>query len=167
LADFEALYRSREWRTYPALHATFMSLPAGQLRDEVQATLARSQQGFIGRVARAWQHVAGLFGYRLRPELGASYEILATLASAISRGLILMSLSMPELAGERLKASSFGAAGVEEWSLVATGMAAVAFAFFEPDPALEWGPERVAVLRQALAALSASSVIAPKEGDEH
>ncbi|MDA8300675.1 MAG: TetR/AcrR family transcriptional regulator [Actinomycetota bacterium] len=167
LADFEALYRSPEWRTYLALHATFIGLPAGQLRDEVQATLARSQQGFIGRVARAWEHMANLFGYRLRPELGASYEVLATLVSAISRGLILMSLSMPELAGERLKASPFGATGVEEWSLVATGMAAVAFAFFEPDPALEWGPERVAVLRQALAALSAPPWLTPKEGDEH
>ena len=66
-ADFEALYRSREWRTYLALHATFMGLPAGELRDEVQATLARSERGFIGRVAEAWEHVAGLSGYRLRP----------------------------------------------------------------------------------------------------
>ena len=79
--------------------------------------------------------------------LGASYEVSATLVSAISRGLVLMSLSMPELAGERLKVSPFGAAGVKKWSIVATGMAAVAFAFFEPDPALEWDPEPVAVLR--------------------
>lgn len=138
VADFESLYRSPEWRTYLALHATFMSLPAGSLRDEVQATLARSQQGFIARVARAWEYVASLFGYRLRPGLGASYEVLATLVSAMSRGFILMSLSTPELVDQRLKASPFGAAGVEEWSLVATGMAAVAFAFFEPDPAVEW-----------------------------
>ena len=60
-----------------------------------------------------------------------------------------------------------GAAGVEEWSIAATGMAAVAFAFFEPDSALELGSEPVAVLRQGRAALSASLVIAPKESDEH
>ena len=162
LADFEALYRSPEWRTYLALHATFTSLPAGQLHDEVQATLARSQQGFIGRVARAWEHMAGLFGYRLRPELGASYEVLATLVSAFSRGLVLMSLSMPELVEERLTANPLSAAGTEEWSLAATGMAAVAFTFFEPDPAIEWGPERVAMLRKALAALSAPPWLTPK-----
>ncbi|MDA8358163.1 MAG: TetR/AcrR family transcriptional regulator [Actinomycetota bacterium] len=161
-ADFETLYRSPEWRTYLALHATFMSLPAGPLRDEVQETLARSQRGFIARVARAWEHLASLFGYRLRPELGAGYELLATLVGAISRGLILMSLSMPELVSERLNASPFGASGVEEWSVVATGMAAIAFAFFEPDPAVKWGPERVAMVRQALATLSGPQWILPR-----
>jgi hypothetical protein len=39
---------------------------------------------------------------------------------------------------------------------VATGMAAVAFAFFEPDPEVEWAPERWALIRQASASLSAS-----------
>jgi hypothetical protein len=77
------------------------------------------------------------------------------LVSAFSRGLVLMSLSMPELVEERLTANPFGAAGTEEWSLAATGMAAVAFAFFEPDPAIKWGHERVAMLRKALATLSA------------
>jgi hypothetical protein len=64
-------------------------------------------------------------------------------------------LSMPELVEERLTANPFGAAATEEWSLAAIGMAAVAFACFEPGPAIEWGPERVAMLRKALATLSA------------
>ena len=64
-------------------------------------------------------------------------------------------LSMPELVEERLTANPFGAAATEEWSLAAIGMAAVAFACFEPGPAIEWGPERAAMLRKALATLSA------------
>ena len=40
LLDFETLYRSPEWRTYLALHATFVSLADGDLRDEVQEILA-------------------------------------------------------------------------------------------------------------------------------
>ncbi|HTT88271.1 MAG TPA: hypothetical protein VMF65_01870 [Acidimicrobiales bacterium] len=165
LADFKAVYGSPEWRTYLALHATFTSLPEGRLRAEVQATLARSQQGFIGRVAGAWEQMAGLFGYRLRPELGASYEVLATLVSAFSRGLVLMSLSMPDLVEERLTAAPFGAAATEQWSLAATGMAAVGFAFFEPDPAVEWGSERVAMVRQALASLRAVPCLPPKPAE--
>ena len=36
LLDFQALYLSPQWRTYLALHATFMSLADGDLRDEVR-----------------------------------------------------------------------------------------------------------------------------------
>lgn len=88
--------------------------------------------------------------------------VLATLVSALSRGLVLMALSMPELVEARLDASPFGARGTDGWSLAATGMAAVAFAFFEPDPTLKWGPERVARLRQALADLSALPWLTPR-----
>jgi AcrR family transcriptional regulator len=37
VSDFQALYESAEWRSYVALHATFMSLADGGLRDQVQA----------------------------------------------------------------------------------------------------------------------------------
>ena len=73
LLDFQTLYASAEWRTYIALHATFMSLAEGELRDQVQATLAQSEQGFIGRVAATWELLCGLLGYRLRPEF-AEYD---------------------------------------------------------------------------------------------
>jgi AcrR family transcriptional regulator len=151
--DFENLYRSPEWRTYLALHATFISLAEGELRDEVQATLAQSQKGFIDRVAQAWGYLAALFGHRLRPELGAGFEVLATLVGALSRGLVLMSLSMPELVSERRKASPFGAENVEEWSLSGLGFTSIAFSFFEPDPAVEWDKQRVAKVLRALANL--------------
>src|SRR5262249_27394614 len=79
LFDFQALYGSARWRTYLALHATFLSLADGQLRDQVGEALARSERDRRTRVAQAWELLAGLFGYRLRPELGATFETLATL----------------------------------------------------------------------------------------
>jgi AcrR family transcriptional regulator len=154
LLDFETLYRSAEWRTYIALHATFMSLADGELRDQVQATLAQSEVGFIARVAQAWQQIAGLFGYRLRPELGASFETLATLVSATARGLIIMALSMPELVAHRAQARPSGAAAEAEWSLPAMGMAAIASAFLEADPSVDWDDERLATVGQALSTLA-------------
>jgi AcrR family transcriptional regulator len=154
LLDFQTLYGSAGWRTYIALHATFMSLADGELRDQVQAALAQSERARIARIARAWEQMAGLFGYRLRPELGATYETLATLLSANLRGLIVMALSMPDLVQYRAQASPFGAAGTGEWSLAAMGLASIASAFLEPDPATEWDDERVASVRQALSSLS-------------
>jgi AcrR family transcriptional regulator len=154
LLDFQALRGSAGWRTYLALHATFLSLADGELREQVQATLARSGQAHLARVAQAWEYAAGLFGYRLRPELGASFETLATLLDATMHGLIITAMSMPELAAHRAQARPFGAAGKEEWSLPALGLAGIASAFFEPDPGVEWDAGRIASLRRTLGSLS-------------
>lgn len=154
LFDFQALYESAEWRTYIALHATFMSLADGGLRDQMQVALAESEQCRIGRIATAWKQLAGLFGYRLRPELGATFETVATLIDATMRGLVIMALSIPDIAARRALASPFGAASKDEWSLPATGLAAIASAFLEPDPAIQWDDERLAAVRQALTALT-------------
>ncbi|MGO9078172.1 MAG: TetR/AcrR family transcriptional regulator [Streptosporangiaceae bacterium] len=150
LVDFRGMYQSPQWRTYIALHATFLSLADGQLRDEVQAALARSEQARLSRIASAWELLAGLFGYRLRPELATSYPTLAALLTATMRGLFLMALPMPDLAAHQAAAQPFGAAEQAEWSLPAIGLASIASAFLEPDPAVEWDEQRIAAVREAL-----------------
>ena len=150
LLDFETMYNSPGWRTYIALHATFMSLADGALRDQVQTALAESEHAHTARIARAWQQLTTIFGYRLRPELGATFEMLATLLSATMRGLIIMALSTPGIAGHRVEASPFGAAGQEEWSVPAIGLAGIASAFLEPDPEIHWDEDRLASVGRAL-----------------
>lgn len=145
--DFAAMYASAEWRTYLALHATFASLADGRLRDDVQAALAAADRGFIERIARAWEHIATLVGFRMRPELGADFEALATLVSASSRGLILMALSAPGLATARHHAAPSGARP-GEWSLTGLGIVSIATAFLEPDPAVVWDDARTAAVRE-------------------
>jgi AcrR family transcriptional regulator len=153
LLDFETLYGSAEWRTYVALHATFLSIADGDLRDQVQAALAQSEHEHMAAIARAWELLTALFGYRLRPELGVTFENLATVIDATMRGLVTMALSMPEIAAHRTVSSPFGAAGEHEWSLPAIGLASIASALLEPDPGVEWDDERVATVRQALTSL--------------
>jgi AcrR family transcriptional regulator len=148
--DFQLIYQSTEWRTYLALHATFLSLADGRLREEVQAALAQAERGFTGRIAKGWEHLTGLLGYRLRPELNAGFQTLASLVTASVRGLVLMALSTPELATRRIQASPFGAAATAAWSLSAMGIASIADAFLEPDPTIEWDQERIATVRRLL-----------------
>jgi AcrR family transcriptional regulator len=150
LLDFETMYHSPGWRTYIALHATFLSLADGALRDQVQTALAESEHAHNVRIARAWQQLTAIFGYRLRPEVGVTFESLATLLSATLRGLIIMALSTPGIAGQRVVASPFGAAGQDEWSLPAIGLAGLAFACVEPDPGIRWDDDRLASVRRAL-----------------
>jgi AcrR family transcriptional regulator len=150
LQDFQTLSQSTQWQTYLALHATFMSLADGELRDQVRAALARSEQARLARIVKGWQELAGLFGYRLRPEFGVTLDTVVTLSDATMRGLVLMALPVPGIATARTTAAPFRAAVPEEWSLPALGIASIASAFLEPDPAIKWDDERLAQVRQAL-----------------
>jgi AcrR family transcriptional regulator len=150
LLDFQTVFTSPGWRTYLALHATFSSLTDGELRDQVQAALAEAEAARIAQVARAWQQLAGMFGYRLRPELATSFDTLATLLSATMRGLVITALSTPDIAAHVTMASPFGAAGKDRWSLAAIGIASIATAFLEPDPTTKWNDDRLAEIHRLL-----------------
>ena len=153
LNDFDTMFGSTEWRTYLALHATFLSVADEKLRGALQAALARSERGFISRIAGSWEQLAGLLGYRLRPEVQGSFEMIATLASATLRGLVIMALSTPEIASRRMQARPFGAAQAAEWSQPGLTAASIAFAFLEPDTTIEWNEERLAGVRRTLGSL--------------
>lgn len=148
--DFDTMYASTPWRTYIALHATFMSLPDGDLRREVQASLAASERRRSARIARAWVRLAELFGYRLRPDTSVSFGTFATILSAHLRGLILITLADPELASQRIQAKPFGGSKSAEWTLAGLGLASTVTALLEPDPAVAWDAERVETVKEAL-----------------
>jgi len=150
LLDFEAVCESAGWRTYLALHATFVGLSDGELREQVRTALAESEQDRIGRITQAWGQLATLFGYRLRPEFGTSFQTVATLLTATLHGLVIMAMAAPGIVTDRAKASPFGAATMQEWSLPALGAACIASAFLEPDPAFEWNDQRLADIHQVL-----------------
>ena len=115
LLDFHSILASPGWRTYLALHATFSGLSDGELRDQVQTALAHAEAHHVALVAQAWHQIADLFGYRLRPELGANFETLATLLTATMNGLVITALSTPQVATHLTVASPFGTAGKDSW----------------------------------------------------
>ncbi|MCN9243594.1 hypothetical protein NGF19_22860 [Streptomyces sp. RY43-2] len=150
LRDFEAMHASPQWRTYIALHATFLSLADGELRTEVQAALATAERGLIDGITRSYEQLAALLGLRLRPELGATFDELAAQVSATMRGFVITARSLPDLAERRPRAGVLGAAEPVEWSQPALGVVAVALSFLEPDPRVEWDEGRIATVRGAL-----------------
>lgn len=148
--DLETMHGSTEWRTYLALHATFLSVADETLRGELQAALAESERAFIERIAVSWQFLAGVLGLRLRPEVDASFETIANLVSAVARGLVLMSLASPDVATRPIKARPFGASEEAEWSPAAIALTSIATTFLEADPAVIWDAERLAGIRTTL-----------------
>ena len=122
------------------------------LRDRVQAALAQAEQGHLSRVARAWELMAGMLGFRLRPESGVTFGTLAALVNAAMRGLVMTALTVPGITAHRTTAQPFDAPEAGEWSLPALGLGAIATAFLEPDPDFTWDTARAAAIRKALTA---------------
>jgi hypothetical protein len=135
-----------------------MSLADDELRAQVQAALAESEREHLGRVTSAWEQLAGLLGYRLRPERGMTFGDLAALLNATMRSLVIMAQSVPELGHQRAAARPLAVAATADWSLPALGLASLAWAFIEPDPDVEWDQERIVRVRQALATLAQPAV---------
>jgi AcrR family transcriptional regulator len=150
LREFDILQRSVEWHTYLALHATFLSLPGGELRTEVEAALTESDRALMARIAAAYEQVAGLLGMRLRPDGGATFTTIATLATAAIRGLVTMAPANPGISTTRIPANPFGAPEPAEWSQPALAIATLVLSFLEPDPAVDWTAERTGEVRHAL-----------------
>ena len=57
---------------------------------------------------------------------------------ATLHGLIVMALSMPDIATDRVHACPFGATGKDQWSLAAIGTADITLTLLKPDPAITW-----------------------------
>src|SRR6516162_5977794 len=112
----------------------------------------------LARIVKGWQQLAGLLGYRVRPETGATLDTVVTLIDATMHGMVMMALAIPAMATHRTTAAPFGAAAPQDWSLPALGIAGIAAAFFEPDPAIEWDGERIAHVRRALTEVTAAEV---------
>jgi AcrR family transcriptional regulator len=150
LMHFEMLHQSAKWSTYLALNAACLSITDDETRDEVRSALAESEQAHIRAVAKVLEVLAGLVGYRLRPETAASFDTLATLNTAALHGLITMAISDPALATQRLQAAPFWPNDGAEWSLPAMALASNVAALLEPDPDTDWRAERAAALREVV-----------------
>ncbi|MFC4337721.1 TetR/AcrR family transcriptional regulator [Salininema proteolyticum] len=148
--DFDGARGSRAWRTYLALHATFLSLDDGPLRERVREALARSEEGFIRRIADSYRFFCGVLGIRIKPEAGLDFDDLATMASSAFRGVLLMAPTVPALA-ETVPDSDPLGAGRRRWRLEGLALAGMVGMCLEADPDVEWTEERVEQARAALA----------------
>ncbi|MFC7530063.1 TetR/AcrR family transcriptional regulator [Actinoplanes sp. GCM10030250] len=148
--DLDAILASPAWRTYHALCATVSGLTDSDLRDQVQAALAESENARIARIADAWRTLTGLFGYRLRPDLDTEFETLASVLSVAMHGLVVAAIAAPDVARREIVASPFDDGPPQRWSLSALSVAGTALTFLEPDPHAPNDEQHVAQVYRAI-----------------
>ncbi|UYM04340.1 TetR/AcrR family transcriptional regulator [Solicola gregarius] len=152
LTDLAAMAESTAWRTYVALHATYLSLDDGELRDEIGESLAESERVLVRRTTENFGTYLDLLGYRIRPELDADAETVVAVTMPLVRGAIIMAPAAPQITARKVHANPFGAGAEAEWSPVAVAMTSIALTYIEPDPAVEWDDARVDEVRRAFEA---------------
>ncbi len=151
--DFETMRDSAEWRTYLALHATFLGVADEALRADLASALAAAERSFLDRIAASWERLSAMLGFRIRPDAGISFGTIASLLSADLRGHVLMALAGREIAEQTVEARLPGAPDSATWSLPSLAAASIAMTFFEADPSVVWDEQRLAMVRAAFAAL--------------
>ena len=157
-AGLSVALRVRPVADLPRPDATFLSLAEGELRQRIQEILARSELRFVARIAPASQRVAGLFGTELRPELrvDASLRRWRPWSAPPPAGLILMALSTPDLADERIPARPSArrrprTGRSRPWASRARPWLP------GPDPGISWDDDRIEAVQAAVASLTIPS----------
>ena len=143
LTDLAAMAESTAWRTYMALHATYLSLDDGELREEIGESLAESERALVRKTAKTFAGYLDLMGYRIRPELDADAETVVAVTMPLIRGAIIVAPALPQITAHKVHSNPFGSRGSAEWSPVAIAMTSIALAYIEPDPDVEWDEARV------------------------
>ncbi len=149
---------SDRWRLFLALPTTHQTLPDKGLRDTVASRLAGMEQAMVRRRARTYTAMADMIGYRQRPPWSGpeGFFALSEQAGLTMRGVLSRALGDPGWLDRRTGLSLFGTSGPAPWSQPEIAMATVLLNHLEPDPAVEWTPERIAATEERLAAMAAS-----------
>lgn len=148
--DFQIMCSSAQWRTYMALHATFLSLEDSELRAEIGTALGRAEADLARRIAASYKRLAAIFGLRPRADSCADFAELALRVSASMRGFVISALSLPELAEPVDQEGAFGTKGPAPWSAPARAITATVLASLEPDPDVAWNEKRLEQARNEL-----------------
>ena len=156
-ADIRRMLASPKWRLFLALSVTHRTLPDEGLRDIVAGSLAEVERAFVQRRARIYAAMADLIGYRQRPPWSGDegFTMLSELAGLAMRGLLSRALSDPAWLDRRTELTLFGTSRPAPWSQPEIAMTTVLLTHLEPDPAVEWTPERIAAAEERFAAMVA------------
>jgi AcrR family transcriptional regulator len=128
--NWKTLQESPQWRTYVAITATVVSLPAGEVRARIQAALEGAEQQFVSLMVGFYERMAAAVGLRMR--VPYSFSTLATCGAAFVEGLGLRNVVSPTWVSQSYKVADDD--GSREWSLAATAFLGIVDAFTEPDP---------------------------------
>lgn len=145
--DFLAMLHSADWRSYIALRAGHIGLPAGDLRTRVAEALAQTEQRFTRARAAAFRMLADGMGYRLRHPDPEAWDRLSLTIGAVATGMLIRGYSDPHAVTATVVVTALGSTAPAPWSTSTLASAGIFLDAVEPDPAVVWSPDRIAALR--------------------
>ncbi|RLP09507.1 TetR/AcrR family transcriptional regulator [Propionibacterium australiense] len=167
-ADIRRMLASPKWRLFMALSVTHQTLPDEGLRATVAGSLDEMEHALAQRRAGVYEAMAAMIGYRQRPPwIGAEgFMALSQLSGLAMRGVLSRALGDPSWLDERTELTLFGASEPAPWSQPEIAMTTVLLGHLEPDPSIDWTPERIAASEERFAEIAASLGGATTEDDD-
>lgn len=156
--DVRRTLASDKWRLFMALSATHQGLPDVGLRETVVTELASMEHAMVERRADVYTMMAEMIGYRQRaPWSGREgFLMLSALAGLTMRGVLSRALGDPGWLDERDELVLFGTSAPAPWSQAEIALATILLGHLEPDPLIEWTPQRITAAEQQFSQVAAS-----------
>lgn len=154
--DFEVVSTSPAWRTYRLLLASYEGIADPSVREAVTAALAEAEKRALEARARVYAEFTALLGYRLVAPLTGpdGFEFMSRAAGATMTGVLSRgSLGDTAIQSPR-QMRAFGTTAAAEWSPAVYMVTATVLSYIEPDPGIEWSPERIDDLTTAITRFS-------------
>ncbi|MDN6024977.1 hypothetical protein [Bifidobacterium mongoliense] len=163
--DFTAMLASTEWRAYIALRAAYIGVLDGELRTRVARALSETERRFTKRRSQTFHALAKLLGYRLRDPATTTWEQISLTLNAVATGMLIHAYSDPAAVTDTTERTAFGSTYPAKWSPATHAEAGVILSEWEPDPDIEWSPERITTLRARLtdATSTLNSILATRD----
>jgi len=132
--NFDAVTASGEWRMYVTLTAAVVSMADTPTKAQLTEAMKQADHGFLSRMAEFYTAISARIGFRLRPEFGDDFRLLAAVGASVVEGLGIRQLVSPELVERKFDRTIFSEYGEGEWSLPSLGFTAVLMTMIEMDP---------------------------------
>lgn len=126
--NFRAVTTSPQWRSYVTISATVLSFESPDDQERVLTALRTAEATFIARMARFYEDMGLMLGFRLRP-WAPSFETLAAVGASVVEGLGLRNLIAPGIVAQQI---DFDSDNTRPWSIAAVGFYSVLDQFVEP-----------------------------------
>ncbi len=148
IGDFDSMLASKDWNLYTALSAAAGSLSSPQLRSTVTEALLDADRRRTEARAHFYAQFAALAGYRLRVPLSgpSGFLQISEAAGAVFTGFLIRATYDPGVSVASLRLRAFEMSEPRLWSPLGYAATSTVFAHLEPDPGIEWSPQRISDL---------------------
>lgn len=148
--DYQTVSTSPEWRTFTTLLASYQGITNPDIRQSVAEALIEAEARSTAIRARAYAQFTALVGYRLTSPLAGpdGFDLMSAAAGTMMTGLLTKQNLSTAQPPQQMRA--FGSTQLGGWTHPVYMITGTVLSYVEPDPGIQWTPQRIEDLIAAI-----------------